>query len=188
VKRLLYYGDTKLRGALARLRAARWRWMYPGTTIGRGSSIGSGCRLIIKAPGGSLQIGKGVRIKDGVSLEIFEGATIDLGDNVVLGRYSALAAHSHVSIGSDTLLAEHVSIRDHDHHDQIRSETVVDDVAIGRGVWLAAKVTVLRGSVIGDSAIIGANAVVRGTIPSAQVAVGVPAKVIRPVSADGPAD
>lgn len=50
---------------------------------------------------------------------------------------------------------------------------------IGRGVVLANGVTVLAGSRIGEGSLIGAASVVRGEIPPASVAVGVPARVVR---------
>jgi acetyltransferase-like isoleucine patch superfamily enzyme len=56
-------------------------------------------------------------------------------------------------------------------------------VAIGRDVWLGAKVTVLRGSTIGDGSVVGANAVVGGDIPPASLAVGVPARVLKTLKA-----
>ncbi len=52
------------------------------------------------------------------------------------------------------------------------------DVVIGRDVWLGARVIVLPGATIGDGAIIGAGALVRGDIPANAIAVGVPARVV----------
>lgn len=55
----------------------------------------------------------------------------------------------------------------------------IDPVWIGEDVWLAANTTVLRGSQIGNGAVIGAKALVKGKIPENAIAVGVPAKTIR---------
>jgi acetyltransferase-like isoleucine patch superfamily enzyme len=50
---------------------------------------------------------------------------------------------------------------------------------IGNDVWLGHGCTVLSGSNIGDGAIIGAKAVVRGKIPPYAIVVGNPAVIIR---------
>ncbi|MBN8471343.1 hypothetical protein JYJ95_32975 [Corallococcus exiguus] len=50
---------------------------------------------------------------------------------------------------------------------------------IGRGVVLANGTTVLAGASVGDGSLVGAASVVRGDIPPASVAVGVPARVVR---------
>ena len=52
-------------------------------------------------------------------------------------------------------------------------------VTIGRDCWLGSKSTVLRGSTIGDGAVIGAHALVRGKIPKNAIAVGIPARVVK---------
>jgi acetyltransferase-like isoleucine patch superfamily enzyme len=51
-------------------------------------------------------------------------------------------------------------------------------IRIGRGTWVAERVSVLRGADIGECCIIGANSVVRGQIPPYSIAVGSPARVV----------
>jgi acetyltransferase-like isoleucine patch superfamily enzyme len=46
-----------------------------------------------------------------------------------------------------------------------KKEFTTGSVTIGRNVWIAANVTILKGSVIGDNCIIGAGTVVKGNIP-----------------------
>lgn len=55
---------------------------------------------------------------------------------------------------------------------------------IGNDVWLGANVVVLRGVIIGDGAIVAANAVVTKDVPPYTIYGGIPAKVIRPRVAD----
>jgi acetyltransferase-like isoleucine patch superfamily enzyme len=62
-------------------------------------------------------------------------------------------------------------------------------IRIGRGTWIAERVAVLRGADIGRCCIIGANSVVKGTIPDYSIAVGSPARVVgtvEGVDADAP--
>lgn len=85
-------------------------------------------------------------------------------------------------IGEGTFLAELVSIRDHDHAVGKRpseGDAQVESVRIGDHSWIGAKVTVVRGSRIGDGTVVGANAVVRGELPPRTVCAGIPARVVR---------
>ncbi|HLR99419.1 MAG TPA: acetyltransferase, partial [Mycolicibacillus parakoreensis] len=45
--------------------------------------------------------------------------------------------------------------------------------------WVAAKVTVQRGSTIGRGCVLGSHAVVRGDVPDFSIAVGAPARVVK---------
>lgn len=58
-------------------------------------------------------------------------------------------------------------------------KNTVSPISIGEDVWIAAGAKVLRGSVLEDGCIIGAQSVVKGKITSNAIAVGVPAKIIR---------
>jgi acetyltransferase-like isoleucine patch superfamily enzyme len=57
---------------------------------------------------------------------------------------------------------------------------------IGNGVWIGAKVVILRGVAIGDHSVVAAGAVVTTTIPPNELWGGVPAKKIRNVNIDSP--
>ena len=108
-----------------------------------------------------------------------------IGARTIFGHHCTLAAREAVTIGEDCLIAEMVSIRDHDHSfgrlDVPTREQgfAIAPVRIGNNVWLASKVTVTKGVTIGDNAIVGANAVVTHDIPANAIAVGVPAHVLR---------
>lgn len=53
------------------------------------------------------------------------------------------------------------------------------DSIIGNDVWIGYEATILPGAKIGNGAIIGARAVVAGTVPPYAVAAGNPARIIR---------
>ncbi len=132
---------------------------------------------------GKVIFGAGCAIDNDFTAEV-EGV-LRVGARTVFGHHCTLAARDSVEIGEDCLLAEMVSIRDHDHRFDdleipIREQGAVSaPVKIGKNVWLGAKVTVLKGVTIGDNAIVGANAVVTKNLPANAIAVGIPAKVIR---------
>lgn len=66
-------------------------------------------------------------------------------------------------------------------HDQKTMAPLTDnqDVEIGEGVWIGARVTILGGVKIGNGSIIAAGAVVASSIPPFSIAAGVPARVIK---------
>jgi SAM-dependent methyltransferase len=87
------------------------------------------------------------------------------------------------------LLARNVYISDHNHAYVDLTRPIVHQgigkvspVFIGRNTWLGQNVSVLPGVTIGEHCIIGANSVVRSSIPSYSVAVGAPARVVKQVN------
>jgi maltose O-acetyltransferase len=84
-----------------------------------------------------------------------------------------------IEIGAHTIIANDVRIIAHDAAiKRITGYTEVRQVRIGQRCYLGAGTLVLPGTTIGDEAIIGAGAVVRGEVPPGTVAVGAPARVI----------
>lgn len=131
-------------------------------------------------------------LKIGQNVQIYPNATfwgdglIEIGDNCSIGQDTVIFASKKggVAIGSNTHIAAQCYIIDMDHgtaaNEQIdKQENVVEKIIIGNDVWIAAGAKILKGSVLADHAVVGANAVVKGGIPINAVAVGVPAKVIK---------
>lgn len=166
-----------------RIRARRWALWHGNVEAGAGAFVGRRCRLRLD-PGARLVLGPGSEIDDGATLAIYGRGRLEIGAGVFVGHHATLAAHELVELGEGAFLAELVSVRDHDHtvgKPPRSGEVTVSPVRIGANVWLGAKVTVLRGAEIGAGAVVGAHAVVRGTLPAGVVAVGIPAKVMRPL-------
>ncbi len=173
----------RLRAALAR----RWRLTavrrsYPSVRFGSGCDVRAGLSLTA-GPQGSVEFGPDCVLDRGLTIEA-EGR-LSVGARTIFGHHCTLAARDVLEIGEDCLLAEMVSVRDHDHCFErldipIREQGAASaPVKIGRNVWLGAKVTVVKGVTIGDNAIVGANAVVTKDIPPNAIAAGVPARVLR---------
>lgn len=162
--------------------------MYRNIEVGPGASIGRGCRLRLD-PHAHLVLGAGSEVDDGTTLAVYGSGRLELGERAFVGHHCTLAARELVQICEGTFLAELVSVRDHDHAigtPPSSGTMAVSPVFIGAHAWLGAKVTVLKGSSVGDRAVVGANAVVHGTLPPSTVAAGVPARVLRKVE-DGTA-
>ncbi len=52
-------------------------------------------------------------------------------------------------------------------------------VRIGPDTWVAAKVSVLRNTIVGRGCVLGSHAVVKGGIPDYSIAVGAPARAVK---------
>ena len=59
---------------------------------------------------------------------------------------------------------------------------IAKPVTVGNNVWIGAGTTVLAGVTIGDNTVIGAGSVVTKSLPDNVVAVGVPCRVLRPIT------
>lgn len=111
---------------------------------------------------------------------------IEIGDNVRIGARCHLWAGpgaGRIVIGNAVLFGPDVFVtaagyRYNDGAPVTAQAMDEADVTIGHDVWLGARVIVLPGARIGDGAIIGAGAIVRGDIPAMSVAVGAPARVV----------
>lgn len=133
---------------------------------------------------GRLVLGKWVHLGVDTALRCHEG-TLTLGDKSVLARDISINCYLDVEIGDSALIADSVYISDFDHKFSDLTQPIKDQgitkarVRIGRDVWLGTKVTVCCGVVIGEGAVVGANAVVTRDLPAYAVAVGMPARVIK---------
>lgn len=181
-----------VQGALRRVQRAVMRlrglWIRAliracGGSCGRRLLVGRGFQFK-SPPHPGVALGSDVFIGPGVIFDAPRGSRLHIGHRVRFTYASLVAAAECVCIGDDTLVAEFVSIRDANHGTaagQLISEQPLCPAAviIGSDVWLGRGCAVLRGSRIESGAVIGANAVVRGTVLPGAVAVGVPARTIR---------
>ena len=117
------------------------------------------------------------------------------GDNIQVNDYVHICALDHVEIGDGCLFASHVYISDNSHgryeggsNDSSpeiapdHREYITAPVKIGKNCWLGEGVIVMPGVTIGDGCVIGAHSVVNKDIPSASIAVGSPARVVKQYS------
>jgi acetyltransferase-like isoleucine patch superfamily enzyme len=174
----------RVAAGLARRASLVWaRLRYPRARFGARIEVRRGFHLTLGRDA-RLTVGERCILDRDMTIEC--QGTLTIGDGTIFGHHCTLAARDSLVIGRDCLIAEMVAIRDHDHRFDgplvvpVREQGhVCAPVTIGDNVWLAGKVTVLKGVTIGDNAVVGANAVVTRDIPANAVAVGVPARVIR---------
>ncbi len=132
-----------------------------------------------------LVLGKGVQIRKNSVIAVYQNAELLIAGNVFIGHGATIAVKKSLEIGQNSLIAEYVSIRDHDHNYKANNRTLVKNgdiiapVKIGHNVWLAAKSTVIKGISIGNNAVVGANSVVTKDIAAASIVAGNPAQLIK---------
>src|SRR6267142_723262 len=147
--------------------------------INRHARIGAGSYIFCV----HVQIGEDARINE----QVFVGGPMLPESRFVLGARTIIMQMSFLNptkpliigddsgIGGDCLIFTHGSWLS-----ALEGYPVTfEGVTIGKSVWLPWRVFVMPGTNIGDGAVIGANSLVRGTIPPLSLAVGTPAKVIR---------
>lgn len=106
-----------------------------------------------------------------------------IGKNCRLGNCSIDPSHCfHITIGDNVTFGPGVHILAHDASTKLfLNYTRVANVSIGNNVFIGAHSIVLPGVTIGNNVIVGAGSVVTRDLPSGSVAVGSPAKVIKPL-------
>lgn len=139
-----------------------------------------------------IHIGRGTVIGPGVSLSAgmvpgqvcITDRVVTIGDRCLIGKGSGIVGHLEIVIGDDVWTGHHVYITDQNHgyadpelpiSRQVQPERPVH---IGDGSWLGHGTVVLPGARIGSHVVVGANSVVRGTLPDYTVCVGAPARVV----------
>ncbi|WP_020105507.1 acyltransferase [Nocardia sp. 348MFTsu5.1] len=131
-----------------------------------------------------MEIGRWVHIGDGNSIRCHEGS-LRIGDKVVFGQNNVVNAYLDIEIGASTLIADWCYICDFDHKMDditvaIKDQGIVKGpVRVGPDTWIATKVSVLRNTIVGRGCVLGAHAVVKGTIGDFSIAVGSPARVVK---------
>lgn len=116
------------------------------------------------------------------------GYNIEVGDNFFANYNFVVLDGAKVTIGNNVFIAPNVGLYtaghplDHERRNQgieyARSITIEDDVWVGAGVQVCPGVTIGRGAVV------AAGSIVTKDVPPFTMVAGVPAKVIKTISAE----
>jgi acetyltransferase-like isoleucine patch superfamily enzyme len=142
---------------------------------------------------GRMVIGRWVHIGSGNAIRCHEG-TLRIGDKCVFGKDNTVNCYLDIEFGEAAIVADWVYICDFDHvfsdiTRPIKDQGIVKSpVRIGPDVWVATKVSVLRGVTVGRGSVLAAHCLVNADIPPFSMAVGVPARVVRDRRQDYEAD
>ena len=109
---------------------------------------------------------------------------IKIGNNVYINSNSLLMARGGITIEDDVMLAANVQLLSNNHDEYDRQVLTCKPIHIKRGAWIGAGASILPGVTIGKYAIVGAGAIVTKDVGDYEVAVGVPAKIVKTLDKD----
>ncbi len=127
------------------------------------------------------------------TFRLFPPFYTDFGKNISIGKDVFINSGCHfqdqggITVGDGTLIGHNVVLATI-NHDLDPAKNRINHYApihIGEHVWIGSNATVLPGVTIGDWAVVAAGAVVARDVPGMTVVGGVPAKVIKKVTAGG---
>ena len=109
---------------------------------------------------------------------------IKIGNNVYINSNSLLMARGGITIEDDVMLAANVQLLSNNHDEYDRQVLTCKPIHIKRVAWIGAGASILPGVTIGKYAIVGAGAIVTKDVGDYEVAVGVPAKIVKTLDKD----
>ena len=143
-----------------------------------------------------IKIGEGTHLNKGIILTAWDSyagekwtPSIKIGNNCHIGEFTHITSCNNIEIGDNLLTGRYVYISDNSHgtanfsqmkiHPANRFLYSKGPIKIGNNVWIGESARILAGVSIGDGAIIGANSVVTKDVPAYSVVGGIPAKVLK---------
>ena len=115
------------------------------------------------------------------------GAAFDrvkIGGNVFINSNSLLMARGGITIEDDVMIAANVQLLSNNHDEYDRQVLTCKPIHIKKGAWIGAGASILPGVTIGENAIVGAGAIVTKDVGDCEVAVGIPARVVKTLDKD----
>lgn len=125
----------------------------------------------------------------------FGCSKISIGKRVVIRPGSVLHAdvrkgEQGIIIEDDVMLGHGVHIYTNTHRFDNPKVSLIDQgyypsgrVILKKGCWIGANVIILQGVTVGENSVVGAGSVVTKSVPSKTVVAGIPAKIIKPITA-----
>jgi acetyltransferase-like isoleucine patch superfamily enzyme len=151
-------------------------------TIGDNVSLGPGSFLIAttRYPSKTMQ-----NLDNPVPVQLFH-PKISIGNRVTATADLQIAAQSEIIIEDDVMFASNIHINDGAHGYETadiaykyQKISKVAPITIKKGCWIGQNVMIMPGVTIGEFTIIGANSIVKESIPAKCIAAGNPAKVVK---------
>lgn len=108
---------------------------------------------------------------------------ITIGDDVSIAAFVHMWGHGGITIGNRVMIGSHTAITSLTHNPEAEHmyfSKISKPVVIEDDVWIGSHAMIMPGVTIGKGTVIGAGAIVTSDIPPMVIAMGSPAKVIRP--------
>ncbi len=124
------------------------------------------------------------KCKIGLASKLMIYGNLDIGKNFLLSGNGSIICAKYISIGNNTSVAWESLIMDTDEHpiyDKAKNILNEDSpIYIGDDVWIAARSVILKGAVIPNGCIIGANSLIAKKFHiEKSIIVGNPARVLK---------
>ena len=110
---------------------------------------------------------------------------MEIGDYVGLGDFFYLGGFGGISIGSNTIVGENLTVHS-DNHNFEEADALIRDqgvlgrpVSVGSNCWIGSNVTILGGVTIGSGCVVGAGSMVTRSFPDNSIIIGSPATLLR---------
>jgi putative colanic acid biosynthesis acetyltransferase WcaF len=125
------------------------------------------------------KVGRNVRMRRTVKIEI--PWNVEIGDDVSIGDGAILYSLGTIRIGDRSFLSQYAHLCAGTHDPQHTDYPLLrEPITIGRDCWIAADAFVAPGVTVGDRTVVGARSSVFSDLPADVIAVGNPAKPIKP--------
>lgn len=186
------YLRPAIEGAAQRPRILKYRLL---STCRRVSGRPVVLQPVLFVGPGEVALGEGVQFGWKRSPQFYSGychvevsdarSRIEVGDRTEFNNNLMIKSEgAGIRIGRDCLFGAHVEVFDSDFHDldpahRTTGTPKMAPVEVGDNVFVGMGARILKGTTIGSDSVIGAGAVVTGSIPAGVVAAGNPARVIR---------
>jgi acetyltransferase-like isoleucine patch superfamily enzyme len=155
-------------------------------------TVGEGCSLYnlkfrLRGSDHVIEIGPGCRVTRGGLFWIEDdhcSLTIGQGTTMVEVHIAVTEAGSKVVIGEECMFANDIDVRTGDSHSILDAATgerinFAENVTIGRHVWVASHVIILKGVELGENSVVAAGSVVTRSCGPGSILAGNPAKAIK---------
>ncbi len=126
------------------------------------------------------------------TFRLFPPFYTDFGKNISIGKDVFINSGCHfqdqggITIGDGSLIGHNVVLAtiNHDLNPAMNRKNHYAPIYIGAHVWIGSNATVLPGVTIGDWSVVAAGAVVTKDVPPYTVVGGVPARILKNISAE----
>jgi len=144
-------------------------WLYGAKHI----AIGEGVMILER---GWLAVERPAWDRPGPVLDIRDGVTIRVG--CTLSAAESVLIEEHVGMGAYVTVIDSKHSWGSGHPNSLFSPVDAAPVRVGRGSWLADRVTISAGADIGEQCAIGANSTVGGKVPDYSIVIGNPGRIV----------